>query len=142
MNIRDRILEKEAIIQIASDRLYEKGFLLKNIQMEMEEIRGLILNEGRELAELKLEENWISLKDLRDGQIAIIRKWSAFPQYIGRVIQRSGDDLITLRGDFGSKWTGFYYYNKKSNWGDYLVEVVDIYINTDGNFKKVGGKLE
>ena len=46
---------------------------------------------------------------MRDGDVAVITFWSASPeQYIGKIVQRYGNTLITLGNDSGCSWTGIF----------------------------------
>ena len=54
----------------------------------------------------KLDEQLISVYDLKDGQIAEIITWPF--NYKGRIVQRIGDDLITIGGGFGRGFVSFY----------------------------------
>lgn len=47
----------------------------------------------------------ISINDMRDGQIGVITRWGNHDEYLGRVVQRYGDSLITLGQCYGR---GFY----------------------------------
>lgn len=42
---------------------------------------------------------------MRDGQIAVITRWD-FDKYIGRIVQRFGNDLIVIGLDKGNAWSG------------------------------------
>lgn len=44
---------------------------------------------------------------LKDGQIAIIVKWSN-PEYNGRIVQRYNNDLITLGRPLGNCWINYF----------------------------------
>jgi len=48
-----------------------------------------------------------------DGDIAVITNWSV-SNYVGRIVQRYGDSLITLGEDSGWGW-GEYFKNVKSD---------------------------
>jgi hypothetical protein len=49
----------------------------------------------------------ISVKDLKDGEIAIITEWSA-SGYVGQIVQRYGDHLVALGSSHGSSWSEFF----------------------------------
>jgi hypothetical protein len=54
----------------------------------------------------KTDEQLISVYDLKDGQIAEIIIWPF--NYKGRIVQRVGDDLITIGGGYGRIFISFY----------------------------------
>ena len=49
----------------------------------------------------KKEKQVVEMKDLKDGQIAIVLKndW-----YEGKIVQRYGDDAVSIGGDFEKGW--------------------------------------
>jgi hypothetical protein len=49
----------------------------------------------------------IPVKDLKDGEIAIITEWSA-SEYVGRIVQRYGEHLVALGSSRGSSWPEFF----------------------------------
>jgi hypothetical protein len=57
------------------------------------------LQAERRKAMVRLEKNTndsIPLSEMKDGQIGVITKWENCTQYIGRVVQRYGNDLIIV----------------------------------------------
>lgn len=46
----------------------------------------------------------ICVKFMLDGQVGIITNWEDSPQYVGRIVQRHGDDLITINAPKGNSW--------------------------------------
>lgn len=50
----------------------------------------------------------ISVYEMKDGQIAVITKWGGSPYYIGRIVQRYGNNLITIGMDCGRTWPGLF----------------------------------
>lgn len=51
----------------------------------------------------QIEED-IPVFEMKDGQIAIITKWGNSPEYIGRIVQRYGDELITIGMNSHYRW--------------------------------------
>jgi hypothetical protein len=49
----------------------------------------------------------IPIKDLKDGEIAVVTQWPV-PHYIGLIVQRYGDYLITLGSAHSSSWAKFF----------------------------------
>lgn len=45
-------------------------------------------------------------RDLRDGDVAVITAWRAVHDYCGEVVQRVGNDLVTIGSD--AKWPEIY----------------------------------
>ncbi len=43
--------------------------------------------------------------DMLDGQIGVIRMWGLNTQYVGRIVQRFGDKLISIGIGTGNVWT-------------------------------------
>jgi len=58
---------------------------------------------------LKLKEELVSAetlaKDLRDGQLAVVID-DEYGSYKGRIIQKFGDDLVTIGMPTGNGWRG------------------------------------
>ena len=48
----------------------------------------------------------ISVFEMKDGQIAVITNWGDIPEYTGRIVQRYGNNLITIGMDCGRTWPG------------------------------------
>jgi len=53
---------------------------------------------------LKEQDNTIPVYDLKDGQIAVIIDWD-YQGYVGRIVQRYEDILVTLGRSNGSAFT-------------------------------------
>lgn len=56
---------------------------------------------------LKLKEecpDTIMAKDLKDGQLAVITE--NYSNYKGRIIQKYGDDLVSIGLESGNGWSG------------------------------------
>lgn len=57
---------------------------------------------------LKLVENeklkgiWIG--DMNDGDVAVITEWSCVSIYLGRIVQRHGNKLITIGMPHNNSW--------------------------------------
>lgn len=49
----------------------------------------------------------VSVYSMKDGEIGIITSWGG-PAYVGRIVQRHGDKLITIGQDSGKSWGGFF----------------------------------
>jgi hypothetical protein len=49
----------------------------------------------------------IPVKDLKDGEIAIITQWSVL-HYIGLIVQRYSVDLVTLGSASSEGWTNLF----------------------------------
>jgi hypothetical protein len=49
----------------------------------------------------------IPIKDLKDGEIAVVTQWSV-PHYIGLIVQRYDVHLITLGSASSKGWTEFF----------------------------------
>jgi hypothetical protein len=47
----------------------------------------------------------IPVREMSDGQIGIIVSWSGFGNYVGRIVQRYGDTLISLQKPSGNSWS-------------------------------------
>lgn len=57
---------------------------------------------------------WISVFDMKDGDVAVIRQWdTSNTNYVGRIVQRYGDDLITLGAPSGNGWDYGWMRNQK-----------------------------
>ena len=48
----------------------------------------------------------ISVYEMKDGQIAVITNWEYIPEYVGRIVQRYGNSLISIGMDCGKTWPG------------------------------------
>ena len=66
--------------------------------------------------------NWIAAKEMRDGQIAIVRKW-ANTTPLNKIIQRNGTKLIVLGEGSGSDYSGIDGWN---NCSECLVEILPV----------------
>lgn len=55
----------------------------------------------------KSTRNIIPVLTMQDGELAQIVDWS-FPLYIGRVVQRCGEHLITIGEGHGSSWPSLF----------------------------------
>lgn len=51
----------------------------------------------------------IPVHEMKDGQIAVI-KWAGSPDYIGRIVQRYGDRLITIGMKSKYGWSNLFEY--------------------------------
>ena len=71
-----------------------------------------------ELKNKKTDE--VHVSEMEDGDIAIITKWEV-KNYVGRVVQRYKNYLLTLGEDSGSGW-GKFFNNKgmNNNYDDYV----------------------
>ena len=49
----------------------------------------------------------IPVYEMKDGQIAVITNWGYIPEYVGRIIQRYGNSLISIGMDCGKAWPEF-----------------------------------
>jgi uncharacterized protein (DUF2147 family) len=56
---------------------------------------------------LKETTQEILVKDLKDGEIAVVTQWFV-PHYIGLLVQRYGDHLVTLGSASSKGWTEFF----------------------------------
>lgn len=67
-----------------------------------------------------------NVSDLKDGEVAIIRSWGVTDAYIGRLVQRHGNILLTIGKKEGNGWGEPW--DKDNNFAfedkDYIVETV------------------
>ena len=56
--------------------------------------------------------NEINVKDMKDGEVGIITSWP-YEEYVGRVVQRYENDLLTIGKGWGNSSRGFFLSNKK-----------------------------
>lgn len=42
------------------------------------------------------DDDTIQMKELRDGQLAVITRWAAWPNNVGRIVQRVGAHLVCV----------------------------------------------
>lgn len=66
--------------------------------------------------------NDVAVDDMRDGEIAIIRRW-LIPSGKNVVVQRYGNDLISLGSPQANGWKN--YFRKDSSINDNLVEILN-----------------
>ena len=50
----------------------------------------------------------ISVFEMKDGQIAVITNWGYIPEYVGRIVQRYGNNLIAIGMECVKAWPGFF----------------------------------
>lgn len=55
----------------------------------------------------------VCIQDMQDGQVAIITQWTN-RDYIGRIVQRYNDALITIGGTWGDSFTGLFTGGKRN----------------------------
>jgi hypothetical protein len=60
------------------------------------------------ISEPKPADTTIPVSKMKDGQIGVITSWGDYPQYIGRGVQRFGDDLLSLRRPVGGAWSNWF----------------------------------
>jgi hypothetical protein len=74
---------------------------------------GLVVDEsiqiigGRKMVELvkKEEPAGIWVGDMMDGDIGVIVEWNNSLLYLGRIVQRYGDDLVAIGLSSGGGWS-------------------------------------
>lgn len=67
------------------------------------------------------EDNFINVSKMKDGDIAIIRNWLIY-SFKGAIVQRYGNDLITLGSPRVNGWKN--YFNEDLAITDNLVEIL------------------
>ena len=67
---------------------------------------------------LKLQEGYskdtICVDDMQDGDVGIIKAWAS-SGYVGRIVQRHANDLVTLGIRSGEGWRGMFNAGKSRN---------------------------
>jgi hypothetical protein len=63
----------------------------------------------------------ICVQDMEDGEIGVIVGWTA-THYIGSIVQRYGDSLITVAKSSGESWPEAFRYGKR--WEDCRVRLL------------------
>jgi hypothetical protein len=54
------------------------------------------------------KQNGIPISEMNDGDIAVITDWDGRSYHIGTIVQRYGDDLITVSMPLGNGWGCFF----------------------------------
>lgn len=54
----------------------------------------------------------INVGDMKDGEIGIITSWP-YEEYVGRVVQRYENDLLTIGKGWEKGFRGYFFSNKK-----------------------------
>jgi hypothetical protein len=62
--------------------------------------------------------------DMKDGQIAIITRWGNTTSYVGRIVQRYHEHLVTLGKESGSSWENYFMCKNGSN-ASYMVKILE-----------------
>lgn len=52
----------------------------------------------------------VNVTEMKDGDIAVITDWSV-GEYVGQIVQRYGDDLVTVGDNWGHSWSSFFQRN-------------------------------
>lgn len=63
----------------------------------------------------------IRIDEMQDGQIAVITNWGTDSRYVGHIVQRYGNNLVTLAADSGHGWSNFFIGSRTA---DYLVKIL------------------
>ena len=75
-------------------------------------------------------ENIIRAIDMKDGQIGIITAWEVglIPEYeyLGRIVQRFGDNLVSLGKGAGSGWQNYFNGRPLHNEDGYRVRILSL----------------
>jgi len=72
----------------------------------------------------------IDVRNLKDGQIGVITKWTT-REYFGRIVQRMNNSLITIGKSGNNSWSDFYNVTMPTNCfvrvleNGELIEVID-----------------
>ena len=72
---------------------------------------------------LSMPKYSVHVTDMRDGDIAVITEWTGTNEYVGIVVQRHGNDLITVGGGLYQRWTGVFTGHLNPG-GQYMVEIL------------------
>jgi hypothetical protein len=69
--------------------------------------------------------NTINLREMKNGQIGVIRKWGGYTtRHIGTIVQKHGLDLVMVGQ--GDSWSGAFdgMLTKEENDGQYMIEIL------------------
>lgn len=66
----------------------------------------------------------ISVFNMQDGQIGVITKWGTSTEYLGRIIQRYNDVLVSVGNSSGKAWP-FMLSQERDNKKDFTVRPLE-----------------
>ena len=65
----------------------------------------------------------IPIFHMKDGEIAIIRKWKGISGTLGKVVQRYGESLYVIGKAYGDGWS-YWFKNNLEEDKEYLVQIL------------------